>query len=323
MGFRVIKTAIAALMAVLVADKLGVAGATSAGLLAILGVDVTRKRSMNTISARFFASIIGLLFASLLFAMFGFHYWVLALFILITFPLIVKIGFKEGIVTGSVVVFRVFSGGVIDAQVLLTQLWLLLIGLGSAMVVNFAYMPRMDNTMLEIRKRIDRTFSVIFTHISQTLRNKDYNWDGSEIIAADQAITQGIGEAGRSLENQVLHPRADWKVYFYMRRQQLDSIQNMMQLISQMYLHMPQAELVAELFEQLSVDVVTEHYTGRTEELLQQVDEKFKGMELPTTREEFEVRSAILQLSRELMQYLKIAKKDKAPVPAELKQGEM
>lgn len=53
MGFRVIKTAIAALMAVLIADGLGVHGATSAGLLAILGVDVTRKRSIRSISARF------------------------------------------------------------------------------------------------------------------------------------------------------------------------------------------------------------------------------------------------------------------------------
>ena len=42
MGFRTIKTAIAALMAVLIAEGLGIHGATSAGLLAILGVDVTR-----------------------------------------------------------------------------------------------------------------------------------------------------------------------------------------------------------------------------------------------------------------------------------------
>ena len=45
MGFRVIKTAIAALMAVLIADWCGLPGPTSAGLLAILGVDVTRKEA--------------------------------------------------------------------------------------------------------------------------------------------------------------------------------------------------------------------------------------------------------------------------------------
>lgn len=317
MGFRVIKTAIAALMAVLIADGLGVHGATSAGLLAILGVDVTRKRSIRSISARFFASVVGLLFASVLFLLFGFHYWVLALYILTAFPIIVRAGFKEGIVTGSVVVFRVFSEGVVDTHTLLTQLYLLLIGLGSAMIVNLIYMPRTDNTMLEIRHHIDETFSVIFSNISRTLREPGFVWNGQEIIDAEMAIAKGITEAGRSLENQVINPKEDWKIYFYMRKQQLESIQYMLQLVSQMYEHMPQGELMADLFEQLSKDVLTEHYTGRTEKLSELVGNKFKEMELPNSREEFEVRSAILQLNRELERFLKIAKKDKAPAPTE------
>ncbi|MDO7904958.1 aromatic acid exporter family protein [Paenibacillus sp. JX-17] len=315
MGFRVIKTAIASLMAVLIADSLGVHGATSAGLLAILGVDVTRKRSLRTISARFFASVVGLLFACVLFAVFGFHYWVLGAYILTAFPAIVRAGFKEGIVTGSVVVFRVFSGGVIDLDVLLTQLWLLLIGLGSAMVVNLVYMPKADNTLLHIRQDIDKLFSQIFKNISDTLHYPDKVWDGKEIIEADQAISRGLTIASRTLENQVLNPQENWNIYFYMRKQQLDSIQFMMHLISQVYEHLPQAEYVSELFEQLSIDVLSEHYTGRTETLLAHVEEEFRAMDLPTTREEFEIRSAILQLCRELAFYLKIAKKDKAPTP--------
>ncbi|RGL36136.1 aromatic acid exporter family protein [Paenibacillus polymyxa] len=315
MGFRTIKTAIAALMAVLIAEGVGIHGATSAGLLAILGVDVTRKRSLRTISARFFASVVGLLFACVLFVVFGFHDWVLALYILTAFPVIVRVGFKEGIVTGSVVVFRVFSGGVIDMEVLLTQLALLVIGLGSAMVVNLAYMPRSDNTMQQIRLEVDRTFSVIFRNMANTLRSPAYIWDGKEVIEADSVITKGVTEAGRSLENQMLRPQEGWNVYFYMRKEQLDSIQNMMQLIAQMYQHMPQAKLLAELFDQLSNDVLAGHYTGQTEKLLEQVREEFKAMELPATREEFEIRSALLQLTHELHQYLKIAKKDKAPTP--------
>lgn len=50
---RIVKTAIATLLAILIAEFTGVDGALSAGLLAILGVDVTRKRSLVTISARF------------------------------------------------------------------------------------------------------------------------------------------------------------------------------------------------------------------------------------------------------------------------------
>lgn len=319
MGFRVIKTAIAALMAVLIADAAGLNGPTSAGLLAILGVDVTRKRSLKTISARFFASVVGLLFASVLFAVLGFHYWVLAVYILVAFPAIVRAGFKEGIVTGSVVVFRVFSGGEISLHVIWLQILMLIIGLGSAMVVNMAYMPKTDTKLLDIRHEIDRLFSIIFKEFANTLKDPSYTWGGKEVIEAEKAISSGIAASKMYLENQVIHPNEEWTVYFYMRKTQLESIQHMMHLISQVYTTMTHAEMVAALFDQLSEDVTTEFYTGRTEKLLLEMEEEFRTMELPTTREEFELRSAIRQLCRDLDMYLKTAKKDKAPFPVAAK----
>lgn len=319
MGFRVIKTAIAALMAVLLADAMQLKGPTSAGLLAILGVDVTRKRSLKTISARFFASVVGLLFASVLFFLFGFHYWVLAIYILTAFPAIVRFGFKEGIVTGSVVVFRVFSGGEMSLEVIWTQILLLIVGLGSAMVVNLAYMPKSDNMLFNIRSEIDELFSVIFTQFGRTLRDPSYVWTGAELMEAEKAIDKGVAASKLYLENQVIHPNEEWTAYFHMRKTQLDSIQHMMHLISQVYTTMPHAEMVAELFEQLSDDVCNEFYTGRTEKLLSMVEQEFRTMDLPTTREEFEIRSSIRQLCRELALYLKIAKKDKAPFPVPAK----
>ncbi|MCJ8012580.1 aromatic acid exporter family protein [Paenibacillus sp. KQZ6P-2] len=321
MGFRVIKTAIATLMSILIADTLGVKGPLSAGLLAILGVDVTRKRSIRTISARFFASLLGLGFACILFEILGFHYWVLALYILVSFPAIARANFKEGIVTSSVVVFRIYGDGSITLAGLWTQIELLVIGLGSALIVNLAYMPQASDQMVAIRKRVDKQFAIIFARIAETLRDPDYVWDGKELIEAGKEIRIGKEAAHRAMENQMLHPDEVWSIYFYMRREQLESIQNMMQLISHVYQKMPQADDVAELFEQLSHDVTEEVYTGRTEFLLKKLEQEFKTMELPTTREEFEIRSAILQLIRELSLYLKLAKKNKAPTSVEARRA--
>lgn len=322
MGFRIIKTAIATLLAILVTDALNIPGATSAGLLAILGVDVTRKRSLRSVSSRFFASLLGLAFASVLFQVLGFQYWVLALYILIAFPAISKANFKEGIVTSSVVVFRVFTSGEISLEIFWTQIQLLLIGLGSAMLVNMAYMPKGEGKLTEIRRRVDGLFSVIFSHISLTLRDPGHVWDGRELIEAGKAVEEGISESKRAMENQMLQPDVAWNVYFYMRKEQLENIQAMMHLISQLYERLPHGELAANLFDQLSKDVVTEEYTGRTEELLGELEISFRAMELPRTREEFELRSAILQLCRELEYYLKISKKHKAPTsPAYVSKG--
>ena len=315
MGFRVIKTAIATLMAIFIADFAGVAGANSAGLLAILGVDVTRKRTLASITARFFASTLGLLLAFGLFYFLGFHIWVLAIYILVAFPLIARAGFKEGIVTSSVVVFRVFSGGEISLHVLVTQIELLIIGLGSAMVVNFLYMPKTEDKLLETRREVDALFSGIFQEIAASLRDPYRLWDGKEITDAARKINEGYALAKRAAENQMISPNEAWTAYFIMRKEQLSRIEGMLELISQVYHRIPQGEFVAVLFDRLSVDVNQEEYTGITEQMLAELEEEFKKMEMPSTREEFEMRSAILQLCRELSLYLAVSKKNKAPIP--------
>ncbi|KAA9006490.1 aromatic acid exporter family protein [Paenibacillus spiritus] len=314
MGFRIIKTAAATLLSILLAAAAGIPNAQSAGLLAILGVEVTRKRSLKTISARFFASLVGLACGTLLFWLLGFHYWVLGLFVLLGFPLIVKTGFKEGIVTSSVIVFRVFGQAELSLHILLQQVLLLVIGLGSAGLVNLVYMPKTEGLMYGIRQEVDGLFAVIFRQMAATLRDPGHVWDGRELLLAQKTIEQGLAAAAREMENAVIRHDEAWNVYFYMRREQLESVQNMLQLLSQVYRHMPHGDMTAELFEQLSGDVVEEAYTGRTEMLLNRLEQEFRGMELPGTREEFEVRSAILQLCRELALYLKIAKDYKAPV---------
>ncbi|WP_068617374.1 aromatic acid exporter family protein [Paenibacillus tuaregi] len=313
MGFRVIKTTIATVLAILIAHLLHIANPLSAGLLAILGVDVTRKRSIRTVSSRFLASIVGLAMSSVLFYLFGFHIWVLAVFILVGFPLIARANLKEGIVTCSVVVFRVFGGEDISMTALGTQVVLLTIGLGCATVVNLIYMPNEEDKLTSIRRKVDGLFACIFTHIASQLRSPDYVWSGQELIEASREVGLGLSTAKRALDNQVISPNEAWTIYFYMRKQQLDRIESMLQLISQIYQRMPQGESTAVLFDQLSLDVKQEIYAGTTEQMLKELEMEFKAMELPASREEFEIRSAILQLCRELALYLDISKKSKYP----------
>ncbi|USB34871.1 aromatic acid exporter family protein [Paenibacillus sp. YPG26] len=313
MGFRVIKTTIATVLAIVIAHLLGILNPLSAGLLAILGVDVTRKRSIHTVSSRFFASIMGLVMSSVLFYIFGFHIWVLAVYILIGFPLISRANLKEGIVTSSVVVFRVFGGEDVSFEALFTQILLLIIGLGSAVVVNLIYMPNEEDKLTGIRRKVDSLFGLIFERIASQLRDPDYVWDGQELIEASREVELGLSTANRALDNQVIAPDEAWAIYFYMRKQQLDRIESMLQLISQVYQRMPQGEKASVLFDQLSIDVKRETYTGNTEHMLQELEKEFKAMELPHSREEFEIRSAILQLCRELALYLDISRTSKYP----------
>ena len=316
MGFRVIKTAVATLTAIYTAYLLGLANPLGAGLLAILGVETTRWRGLRTVFARFAASVLGLALASALFVAVGFHIWVLSIYILVAYPILARIGLKDGIVTGSVVVFHLFAAGEVSGATLGAELGLLVIGLGWATVFNLAYMPREGGTLERLRAETEDGFSGIFRQLAAHLRNPDAVWDGEELLRATRAIEQGIETAGRARENRLVPQNEPWLLYFHMRRGQLDSIQLMMESVAFVSRRVPQADLIAALFERLTEDVKSEFYEGETERMLTELEGGFRAMPLPASRDEFETRSALFHLSRELRRYLSIAsrrKKRKSP----------
>ncbi|UUZ79297.1 aromatic acid exporter family protein [Paenibacillus sp. P26] len=314
MGFRVIKTAVAVLAAIYISAAIGLQTPNAAGPLAILGVDVTKKR-VRTSFQRFAASLLGLLFGAGLFWALGFHVWVIGIYILVLYPILSRLKLRDGVVTSSVVLFHVFNAGRLEPQLLWNEVALLIVGLGTATVINLLYMPKEDKRLTESRDRLELLFSQIFTEIGHHLRDNTYVWSGHQLLEAEDVLEEGRKAAQRVSENTPLSGETAWGVYFYMRKQQMDSIQRMVQLVAQVYETLPHGEILASVFDELSVDVTVKYYTGRSEKKLLRLQEDFKQMPPPQTREEFEVRSALLQLMLELKFYLAVAKREKPPAP--------
>ncbi|GAB2723843.1 aromatic acid exporter family protein [Paenibacillus thermoaerophilus] len=315
MGIRVIKTAVAAVLAIYMAASIGLNNAISAGLLAVLGVDVTIKRSLLTVAQRLLASLCGLLLAVVLFWLFGFDYWVVGVFVLIAYPILSRIGLRDGIITCTVVVLHLFASRSTDLGLIVNEVMLLVVGLGTAMVVNAVYMPREEGRLASYRSELEEQLSRIFKHMGAHLRRPDTIWDGSELLRAHELIAEGEKLALRVLENRLFHADSYWKNYFRMRGRQLARIEQMLELIALVDQALPQGENVAELFEELSKDVKSFYYTGNVEKRLDAVEREFREMELPRTRQEFEIRAALLGLCRELRAYLERAKREKRKRP--------
>ncbi|GAA3406858.1 aromatic acid exporter family protein [Paenibacillus hodogayensis] len=311
MGIRTLKTAIATVAAVYLAMLLSVQYPMSAGLLAIMGVESTIRKGIVTSLTRIGASVMGLAIATIMLVLFGFHLYVLAAFILIAIPVLLKLRLQNGLATCCVTVFHIFSVGQATVPIVLNELALLGIGLGTATIVNVIYMPDTERKLKRQRERVEHLFSVIFIQLARHLRDVDYVWSGSEVLEAHEAIERGKQEAVRAAENRLFAGDPYWNGYFRMRDSQLESIQDMIHIVAQVYSNLPHGQLVAELFEELSVDVKSDTYTGNVESRLSALEAGFRDMSLPQTREEFEVRSAILQMCHELTYYLNIAKREK------------
>ncbi|WP_053376260.1 aromatic acid exporter family protein [Paenibacillus sp. FJAT-27812] len=309
MGIRIIKTALAAIAAIYTAVYFGLEPPLGAGILAILGVEVTRMKGLKSAFVRFIASVLGLFFASLIFTLFGFHIWAVAVFILITFPVLSRFQLKDGIVTSSVIVFHLFNRGEVTTGIISNEIMLLFAGLGWATIVNIIYMPKDEHRLNDYRSAIEHNFGVIFQEMAFTLRNPAHVWNGGEILEAYSAIEDGAHQSVRNRENRLWGQEEYWSTYFEMRRQQLESVQQMLVELAFVYQKFPQAVMIADLLDQLSSDVKSDVYKGNVEDRHDRLAQSFQAMELPKTRDEFEVRASLLMLLRELERYLAIAKR--------------
>ncbi|GGF89619.1 aromatic acid exporter family protein [Paenibacillus abyssi] len=309
MGIRVIKTAVAGLAAIYTATYLGLEPALSAGLLAILGVEVTRMKGIKGAFARFMASVLGLFFASMIFTLLGFEIWALSIFILIAFPILARMQLQGGIVTSSVIVFHVFQSKEVTTALIGNEIMLLVTGLGWATIINMLYMPKEEKNLAELRRDTEQKFSAIFAHMSSTLRDPAHLWHGEELLQVYDTIELGLKRSEVYEENRMWRYETYWRIYFEMRSEQLESIQQMLVHLALAYEKVPQGELLSEVLTHLSEEVKSDVYEGKVERELEDLEERFRAMPLPATRDEFEVRAALLQLSRELERYLSIAKR--------------
>ncbi|QJC51986.1 aromatic acid exporter family protein [Paenibacillus albicereus] len=308
-GWRVAKTAAAVAAAISTAQLLDLEQPLFAGVLAILGVEATRRSGLRSLFERVCASLLALAASSVLFEALGYAVWTAAVYVLLVFPVLSRLKLQSGIVPGSVLVFHVYAAGEVTAGLLVNEVLLLLVGLGLASLINNLYMPGERSRLEELRTLVEDRFALLFAGMASVMRDPGTLWDGAELLQADGLVREGLERATRERHNRPWEPRFYWTDYFGMRRRQLESIGTMMELLAHAYdrAAVPQGELIARLLETMESAIRSDYYESGPREALRALREGFRSMELPRTREEFEVRSALLQLTVELDRFLDTA----------------
>lgn len=108
-GFRTLKTAIGATLAIIIAKEIGLEYAVSAGIITILSVQGTKKQSIKIALERVASFVLALIIATVLFNTLGYNEIVFGIFILLFIPAAVRFNLKEGIVVSSVLITHLLS----------------------------------------------------------------------------------------------------------------------------------------------------------------------------------------------------------------------
>lgn len=302
-GYRTLKTALGTALSIIIAQFFGFENFVSAGILTILCIQVTKKRSLQASWHRFIACIIAMAFSAVFFEGIAYHPVVIGLLLLFFIPTVVMFGAKEGVVSSSVIIMHLYSAGNVTGSLLFNELGIITIGIGVALIMNL-YMPSVDYKLEHYQSEIEALFKKIFNEISKYLRNNDSTWDGRELTETSILLEKAIGLAILDVENNILRDENLYYQYFKIREKQFEIIERVLPSITSIPQHVAQANMVAEFIEDLGKGIHPGNTVVFYLEKLLRMRAEFENMELPKTREEFEARAALLHFVNEMEQFL-------------------
>ncbi|MBZ5750466.1 aromatic acid exporter family protein [Metabacillus rhizolycopersici] len=302
-GYRTVKTALGTTIAVMLAQFLQLDNYVSAGIITVLCIKVTKKKSLKSSWERLLACTLAIVFSFVFFEGLTYHPIIIGLMLIVFIPTTVLVKATEGIVTSVVIIFHLYTADKITLQLIGNEFLLIFIGIGVALIMNL-YMPSVDGKLKHFQQQIEENFAAIFREIELYLIVEDRLWDGSEFIKTAELINDAKTTAFRDVENHFLRLENTYYHYFEMREQQFEIIERVVPLITSIHISVEQSKIIADFVQDLRVHINPGNTAHKFLAQLAEMKQTFENMELPQTREEFEVRAALYQFVREMERYL-------------------
>ncbi|SDI96700.1 aromatic acid exporter family protein [Salimicrobium halophilum] len=303
-GSRTIKTALGTPIAIWIAQWIGLDNFASAGIVTILCIQATRKKSLLSAWHRFAACMVAILYSYIFFeAMIGFNPAAIGVMLVLFIPTTVRLKITPGIITSSVIILHLYTFNEITLSIVWNEFLLIVIGIGIALLLNI-YMPSLENNLEEYQIEVESYFSVILKELAAYLKEEKYTWAGEELTKTAELLEKAKALAFREVENHVLRAHHPYYHYFHMRTKQFELLERMLPLVIRISQHDKYAQKIGAFFEELSEAV----HPGNTAVIylkeLKELRDYFKEEPLPESREAFESRASLFQLLNEIEDYL-------------------
>ncbi|OIJ14431.1 hypothetical protein BKP37_08615 [Anaerobacillus alkalilacustris] len=307
-GFRTIKTAAAVSIAITIGQYFDLQFYVFSAIITILCVQTSKKKSLESASARFMACMLAIPFTYVFFEGISFSPPVIGLLLLFFIPTTVFLKINEGVVTSTVIILHIYLTGQVSWSIVLNEIALVLIGVGSALLVNL-YMPNLERELQKKQEEVETNIQHIISEIAEYLRTNQKLWTEQEITDSVKGIREAKSLAYRNLENQLSKKDDYYYRYFTIREKQMEILERLILNMEHIHPMVEQRYLIADFIE-----FVSSYFHSNTDKTiclkkLKRVEEDFKKVPLPETWETFEARAHLLLIVRELEYYLSITTK--------------
>ena len=301
-----IKISAAAILAIICAQALNLDFAVSAGIVAILSVQPTKKETLRTALARLLAFAVALVISIALFNLLGFTIPVFFIYLVIFILVCQWRKWISAMAMDSVLISHFLSFGKAGTAEIKNEVLLFALGVGFGILVNLILHKKTDY-IEELKNQTDGQIKQALHRMALRIQNPDLaDYDGSCFVSLNQSIFTAKKQAEENYNNQISKKDTFDSLYLEMREKQTKILYEMFKAARNLGTVPSTAGLLSDFLEKVSNEYHKDNDVKALLEELTLIHDKMKSLTLPQTRTEFEDRANLFILMERLKEFLQI-----------------
>lgn len=305
---KTFKMAISATIAIIIADAFKLHFSVTAGIIAILSVQDTKKEALKVAGRRLIATTIAIFFSFVLYIILGNNPVIFGIFLLIFIPITKALKIGDGLVVGTVLSTHLLSSSNINLYWILNEEALTIIGISIAMIFNL-YTDSLEDIFEKNKEEIEEKYRQILYDMSVTLVTHTVPiYEQKLFISVEKLISESKIIAKKINDNYILKSNYYYLNYINMRTMQLDTIRRMKKHFLRFNMTYEQTVILSKFTEDVSKEIYENNDCINLINKLDSIRRIYETMELPKTRGEFENRALLFQFLNDLEEFLVIKK---------------
>ena len=297
-----VKMIFAAIFSIFVAQLFNLDFAISAGIVAILTIQPSKRETFSTAIARFYGFVIAIVISFICFKIFGITTLGFFVYLAIYVFICQKFRWYSAIAMNSVLISHFLSIGVMNFQTIINESLILLIGVLFGILVNL-HLHKNVKEMNSLKNLLTEQVQKIINRMSQRIIDQNLqNYDGKCFIQLNKDFYLAKEIADVNYKNQLKKDDSDIK-YLENLGNQIGILYEMYKRVKNIKTQPSTAKIISDFLQKVS-----EEYPIKNNELLlnefNELWNEMKNRPLPQTRQEFEDRAELFTLLELIEEFL-------------------
>lgn len=299
-----IKMILAAVIAIWAASALKLDFAISAGVVAILTIQPTKKETIRLAAGRLCAFAVALMLAYVCFKLLGYTINAFILYLMIYIIICQMLSWNNALTMNSVLISHFVTHGVMDRYTVGNEASIFVIGVSCGIIANLHLRKRVDY-IESLKKATDEQMIKILSRMSDRIMNKDisdYNGECFNILRKHIRKAKNVAE--ENYNNQFGSGDTSDMEYIAMRDKQCQILYEMYKSIRKMNTSPHTAGAISEFLRNMAGTLKLEDNREKLMEQFREMDVYMKSQPLPVERKEFEDRARLFGLMRSIEEFI-------------------